>query len=162
LSRVPWRQESPKTSIIIYPVCDESPPFSSSARGRTRAVSRRVGVSAAADHNRVMILRLGRSSYALAKGRMPWPRQFECFFSISLSVSIAAVVNTFSDVFTDPLERPHSLVEHELRFVQSHLTSETANKLLNFIYIPKQNSRHAILHNYKHPEVTATQVMRII
>jgi hypothetical protein len=68
--------------------------------------------------------------------------------------------NIFSLVFAHPLEPLHALVEHQLHFVQSYVTPEIANEILDFIWIPKHSFLQLILQSSKLLEVTRTQDMR--
>jgi TRAP-type mannitol/chloroaromatic compound transport system permease large subunit len=68
--------------------------------------------------------------------------------------------NTFSFVFADPVELPHSLAAHQLHFVQSDLIPRIANEILDLMHIPKHSFLHSILQNSKQAEVTQTHVGR--
>jgi hypothetical protein len=50
-----------------------------------------------------------------------------------------------SVVFANLLEPSHRVVEHQLHFVQSHLNSQIADKVLNLTCIPKHIVLYSIL-----------------
>jgi hypothetical protein len=65
--------------------------------------------------------------------------------------------NVFFLVFRDLPEARHPFVKRQLRFVETRLTPETADKVLNCGCIPEYLFLYSIVQDHRHPELRQTQ-----